>query len=131
MQNFVGIVRTGEELETGLQKLQEIKADINNVFSHASAQYNPGWNEGLDLKNLIVTAEAVTRSAAIREESRGAHTRLDYEGEREEGLKYNIVVKKSELGMIAEKIKRDDPSQKLADIAYSSLKDLEKDSIGT
>jgi succinate dehydrogenase / fumarate reductase flavoprotein subunit len=74
-------VRTGEELSVGLEKLNEIKAEIKNICVNASSQYNPGWNEALDLKNLIITAEAVTRAAILREESRGAHTRLDFEGE--------------------------------------------------
>ncbi len=77
MQNNVGIVRTGEELQSGLKKLENIKSDIKNVYAHASSQYNPGWNEALDLNNLIITSEAVTRAAILREESRGAHTRLD------------------------------------------------------
>ena len=125
MQNNVGIVRTGEELQSGLNKLDEIKSDINKVFAHASAQYNPGWNEALDLKNLIITSEAVTRAAILREESRGAHTRLDFEGERKEGLNYNTIIKKTEQGMLAEKINRELPSQKLVDIAHASLKELE------
>ena len=110
MQNNVGIVRTGDELQNGLEKLNEIKLEINNVSAHASAQYNPGWNEALDLQNLIITSEAVTRAAFLREESRGAHTRLDFEGEREEGLSYNIVIRKTDQGMMAEKIKRKDRS---------------------
>ena len=125
MQNNVGIVRTGEELQSGLNKLDKIKSDINNVYAHASAQYNPGWNEALDLNNLIITAEAVTRAAILREESRGAHTRIDFEGEQKEGLNYNVVIKKTENGMLAEKIKRETPPKELADIAYASLKELE------
>ena len=125
MQNNVGIVRTGEELQSGLNKLDKIKSDINNVFAHASAQYNPGWNEALDLKNLIIISEAVTRAAILREESRGAHTRLDFEGERNEGLSYNIIIKKTEQGMLAEKIQRKSPPKELADIAFASLKELE------
>ena len=130
MQNNVGIVRTGEELQIGLGKLESLKADIENVYAHASPQYNPGWNEALDLKNLIVTAEAVTRAAILREESRGAHTRIDFEGEREEGLSYNIVIKKTNSGMTAEKISREDPPQELVDIAHASLKKLEGEQIG-
>jgi len=103
MQNNVGIVRTGEELQIGLGKLESLKADIENVYAHASPQYNPGWNEALDLKNLIVTAESVTRAAILREESRGAHTRLDFTAERDEGLEYNIIIKKTTSGMSAEK----------------------------
>ena len=131
MQQYVGIVRSGDELQNGLIKLDNIKKAIDQVYAHASPQYNPGWNEALDLKNLIVTAEAVSRSALMREESRGAHTRLDFEGEQEEGLKYNIVIKKTDSGMTAEKIKRDDPSKELADIAYASLEDLEEEIIGS
>jgi succinate dehydrogenase / fumarate reductase flavoprotein subunit len=131
MQNNVGIVRTGEELQSGLEKLDGIKSDINNVSAHASSQYNPGWNEALDLNNLIITSEAVTRAAILREESRGAHTRLDFEGERKEGLSYNIIIKKTEQGMTAEKINRQDPPEKLEDIAYASLKELEGGKIET
>ena len=131
LQSYVSIVRTGEELALGLEKLQELKVDIVEVFAHASAQYNPGWNEALDLKNLIVTAEAVTRAALIREESRGAHTRLDFEGEHDDGLEYNIIIKKTESGMSAEKVRREDPPVELADIAYASLEELEGDNFGT
>jgi len=130
MQTFVSIVRTGEELEAGLDKLQELKADIKKVSAHASAQYNPGWNEALDLKNLIVTAEAVTRAALIRQESRGAHTRLDFAGEHEEGLEYNIVIKRTDSGMSAEKVKRENPPKELADIGFASLAELEGGEIG-
>ena len=84
----------------------------------------------IDLKNLIITSEAVTRAALLREESRGAHTRLDFEGEREEGLSYNIIIKKTEQGMQAEKIKRKSPPQELENIAHASLKELEGKKIG-
>jgi len=126
MQNNVGIVRTGEELQIGLEKLDKIKSDIKKVYAHASAQYNPGWNEALDLVNLMVTSEAVTRAALLREESRGAHTRLDFEGEHEDGLRYNIIIKKTEQGMLAEKIIRESPSRELEEIAHASLDELEK-----
>ena len=131
LQTYVSIVRTRDELELGLKELEALKTDIHGVFAHSSAQYNPGWNEALDLKNLIITAESVTRAAIVREESRGAHTRLDFEGEREEGLKYNVVIKKTRSGMSAEKIPRDDPPKELADIAFASLNKLEGNGFGT
>jgi len=126
MQQYVGIIRTDEELRNGLRKLDNLKADIKKTYAHASAQYNPGWNEALDLKNLIVIAEAVSRSALIRQESRGAHTRIDFDGERAEGLTYNVIIKKTDIGMTTEKIKRTDPPHELAEIAYASLEDLEE-----
>ena len=77
-----------------------------------------------DLKNLIITSEAVTRAALLREESRGAHTRLDFEGEREEGLGYNIIIKKTETCMQAEKVIRESPPKELEEIAHASLEEL-------
>ncbi len=43
------------------------------------------------MRSLLITSEAVARAALMREESRGAHTRLDFEGERDEWVKYNVV----------------------------------------
>ena len=40
--------------------------------------FNPGWHLALDLKSMLIIAEAVTRSALAREESRGAHSRIDF-----------------------------------------------------
>ena len=54
-----------------------------------------------------------------------------FEGERKEGLSYNIVVKKTEHGMLVEKIKREPPPKELEKIAYSSLEELESKNIET
>jgi len=40
--------------------------------------FNPGWHLCRDLKSMLTIAEAVTRSALARQESRGAHSRIDY-----------------------------------------------------
>ena len=40
--------------------------------------YNPGWHMCRDLENMLVVSEAITRSALLRKESRGAHSRLDH-----------------------------------------------------
>jgi succinate dehydrogenase / fumarate reductase flavoprotein subunit len=126
MQKYVGIIRTEEELKKALAELERIKTDAGKVKAHASAQYNPGWNEALDLPNLLITAEAVTRAAFMREESRGAHTRSDYPDENEEWLKYNIIVRKAGNGaMEAVKVKRPEPPEELRKIAYSSIEELE------
>jgi succinate dehydrogenase flavoprotein subunit len=44
------------------------------------------------LKSMLTVSEAVTRSALIREESRGAHSRIDFpELSPEWGTKNNII----------------------------------------
>jgi succinate dehydrogenase / fumarate reductase flavoprotein subunit len=40
--------------------------------------FNPGWHLCRDLKSMLTVTEAVTRSALARQESRGAHSRIDY-----------------------------------------------------
>jgi len=126
MGERVGIIRNGADLERGVEELQELEEDVATVKANASSQYNPGWNEALDLENLIITGEAVARAAHMREESRGAHTREDHEGEQDEWLKYNIVIRRADDGsMEVEKVERPDPPAELKEIAHASLEELE------
>ncbi|MGE0269240.1 MAG: fumarate reductase/succinate dehydrogenase flavoprotein subunit [Candidatus Omnitrophota bacterium] len=126
MQNKVGIVRIKDELEEGIKELQRLKEDVGKVKAHSTSQYNPGWNEAIDLNNLMITAEAVARSALLREESRGGHTRIDFENETDAGLKYNVIVRKNEKGeMEAFKENRPTPPEALAKIAHATLEELE------
>jgi succinate dehydrogenase / fumarate reductase flavoprotein subunit len=55
-------------------------------------EYNSGWHTALDLPNLLTVAEAITRSALERKESRGAHFRKDYSGKDSTLAKLNLVV---------------------------------------
>ncbi len=126
MQDNVGIIRTGEEMSAALTQLEQLDQRTQNVKAHAASQYNAGWHEALDLKPLLLVSEAVTRAALMREESRGAHTRLDFEGEREEWGSVNIVVRKGADGaMEVEKVKRSAPPEELAGIAFATIEELE------
>jgi succinate dehydrogenase / fumarate reductase flavoprotein subunit len=127
MQDKVGIIREGAELQQALGAIEELAARGQNVKAHPAAQFNAGWHEALDLHPLFVTAEAVTRAALVREESRGAHTRADFEGEREDWGKINIVIKKGADGsMVVEKRERPEPPPELAKIANAKIEDLEQ-----
>jgi succinate dehydrogenase / fumarate reductase flavoprotein subunit len=131
MGSYVGIVRTREELETGIAEIGKLAAEAEGVKAHGSSQYNPGWDEALSLTSLLTVSEAVARAALAREESRGAHTRLDFEGEREEWLAYNIVIRKGRDGrMEVEKVRRPEPPAALAEIAYADIDDLEAGRVG-
>ena len=116
------------ELASDVLKILErdLKERTKNVKAHATSQYNPGWNTCLDLRNMLISAEATAMSALTRQESRGAHTRLDFEGEREEGLAYNCVVRRAADGsMELRKEPRPEPPAELAKIANASIEDLE------
>jgi len=128
MDRYVNIVRDKAELETALTELEKLKADVAQVKAPGASQYNPGWHEAIALRSLLITAEAVTRAGLMREESRGAHTRVDFPGEREEWGQYNVVVRRASDGrMDVRKEKRPDPPKELAAVAYATLADLEGD----
>ena len=125
MDRYVNIVREKAELETAIGEIDTITRDIDQVKAPGAAQYNPGWHEAIALRSLVITAEAVTRAGLMREESRGAHTRVDFPDESPEWVQYNVVVQRGAEGMQVRKERRPDPPKELAAIAYATLADLE------
>jgi succinate dehydrogenase / fumarate reductase flavoprotein subunit len=92
MQNLVGIMRIEEDLKKALEKLQELRKKLRSVRVTGSRLYNPGWHLAYDLNSLLNTSEAIARSALMRQESRGAHTRLDHPKTDPEWGKVNHVI---------------------------------------
>src|SRR5689334_17823015 len=127
----VGIVRTKDELATAVAQLDELAKEVDTMKAPGASQYNPGWHEALSMKSLVVTSEAVTRAALMREESRGAHTRLDHPGESPEWVKYNVIIKRGPDGkMVVEKRLRPDGPPALVAIANAKIEDLESGKVG-
>src|SRR5438309_286886 len=94
MQELVGIIRRRDELEEALVRLERLRARAVRARVTGSRVYNPGWHLALDLDNLIGVSEAVTRSALVREESRGGHTREDFPKTDPEWGTKNVVIRK-------------------------------------
>ena len=99
MESHAGIVRTGEELEKGIRKLEELEKRLPKMHAKGERKYNPGWHLCLDLHNMIITSLALSRAALERTESRGAHTRLDYPDYDDELGKVNMIVRPGPGGM--------------------------------
>ena len=78
MQDLAGIFRDERDLSQALLDIQEMKERAGQLSISGSRMFNPGWHLCRDLKSMLTIAEAVTRSALARQESRGAHSRLDY-----------------------------------------------------
>jgi succinate dehydrogenase / fumarate reductase flavoprotein subunit len=92
MQNLVGIFRVREDMEKALVELAKLKERAAHTSIEGSRMFNPGWHMAIELKSMLTVSEAVTRSALIREESRGAHSRIDFpELSPEWGTKNNIT----------------------------------------
>jgi len=96
MQSLVGIYRTREDLARALGELEKFKARAEQLSVEGSRMFNPGWHLAQDLKSMLTVSEAVTRSALAREESRGAHSRIDHPAlDATWGTKNNVIVRES------------------------------------
>jgi succinate dehydrogenase / fumarate reductase, flavoprotein subunit len=103
MQNLVGIFRNEGDLQRALSEIETLKERAARVRVEGSRLFNPGWHLTRDLRSMLTVAEAVTRSALARRESRGAHSRIDYPGLDDAwGKKHNVVVKKAGMMTLAE-----------------------------
>jgi succinate dehydrogenase / fumarate reductase flavoprotein subunit len=78
MNDLVGIIRTEEEIEEALTKLEELKERAKNLVVEGHRQFNPGWHLALDLRSMLLVSECIARAAITRTESRGGHTREDH-----------------------------------------------------
>jgi succinate dehydrogenase / fumarate reductase flavoprotein subunit len=94
MQGLVGIIRTEAELQQAAGMLDGLEERLDHVTVEGNRQFNPGWHLALDLRSMITISKAVTRSALLRQESRGGHTREDYPKSDPEWGKKNVVTRK-------------------------------------
>ena len=94
MQALVGIIRTESDLTLAIAKLDQLNERLDRVTVEGNRQFNPGWHLALDLRSMFTISKAVARSALLRRESRGGHTRDDYPKTDPEWGKKNVVTRK-------------------------------------
>jgi succinate dehydrogenase / fumarate reductase flavoprotein subunit len=98
MQDMVGIVRVESEMREALSRLAALGARAAGVGIGGNREYNSGWHTALDLPNLLLVSEAITRAGLERKESRGAHFREDYPAKSDEFSRFNLVIQKGPDG---------------------------------
>jgi succinate dehydrogenase flavoprotein subunit len=113
MQSLVGIFRTRSDVEQALTELEKLNQRWKLVSVEGSRMFNPGWHLALDLHSMLKISEAVAKCALVREESRGAHSRIDFpETSAEWGTKNNIISQDSSGGMnLRQDLKSDLPEE--------------------
>ncbi|HKQ18727.1 MAG TPA: fumarate reductase/succinate dehydrogenase flavoprotein subunit [Candidatus Eisenbacteria bacterium] len=98
MQDLVGIVRREEEMNRALETIGALNRRAARVAVQGNREFNPGWHTALDLKNMLLVSEAITRAAILRKESRGAHFREDFPNKDEAAGRINLVVRRGSDG---------------------------------
>ena len=98
MQDLVGIVRTESEMKQALVVIEKLKDRARKANVGGSRNYNPGWHTAIDLHNLLIVSEAITKSAIERKESRGGHFREDFPEKGDAWSHVNMVLRKGSDG---------------------------------
>lgn len=79
MNEKAWIYRRGDQLETGLKEIRQLKQRFKNIkVEDKSRPFNTGMLNALQLDFMLDLAEVTMVCALPRAESRGAHSRTDY-----------------------------------------------------
>jgi fumarate reductase (CoM/CoB) subunit A len=90
MFDRVGILRDGKGLKTALDDLKRIRADLlPKVFARDMRQLK----EAVELSNMVLVSEMVTKAALFREESRGDHYRKDFPQKDDKKWLKHVVIR--------------------------------------
>jgi succinate dehydrogenase / fumarate reductase flavoprotein subunit len=100
------LVRDKRGLEEALRTIQEMKANNlpNACVPSSSRIFNKGLVEALEAINMLNLSEMIVKAALMREESRGAHFRIDFPKKDNEHWLKNMVIKKKNGEILFEKI---------------------------
>jgi fumarate reductase flavoprotein subunit len=99
MWDNVGVVRTGQNLETAMAQLDDLGDELANTGVGGDRVFNLSWHDWLNLSSLVETSRVITAAARSRENSRGAHYREDFTAAGDLDSSYFTVASRSHSGL--------------------------------
>jgi succinate dehydrogenase / fumarate reductase flavoprotein subunit len=102
MQTGAMIARTKESLENTLNVVLELQKRAQEIRVKGTPAFNPGWHAARDTLYMLQSSEVIVRCALKREESRGAHWRIDFPNESEYWGKHNNIARLENGNIIIE-----------------------------
>lgn len=110
MWRNVGMVRTKNSLEEMLDFIEEQYRLMEEIKAKTPIEIT----EALELFNMLKVGKLMSLTALTRNESRGAHYRLDYPNRDDEKWLKNVIICRDERG---------EPKTKISDIITTKIKD--------
>ncbi len=79
MWEDVGIIRDAASIKRAEEGLDSIEAELDETgVDGTTLAYNLTWHDWLNIKNLLLVSRTIVAAANVREDSRGAHFRVDF-----------------------------------------------------
>ncbi len=99
MDESMGVHRSGPGMQRGLQQIRELTARFEQVtVTDKNRVYNINLANVLELENLLTLAEVATLGGLAREESRGAHARIDFTSRDDETWLRHTLARRADTG---------------------------------
>lgn len=96
MYRQVGLVREAKGIRSALETIQSMRTEeLPKMCVQSTASFDVEWMEAIEFDFMLELAEISARAALMREESRGAHYRLDYrQSDNARWLRNTVAVRK-------------------------------------
>ncbi len=97
MTGYCGVFREESELKEAVERIEELQEKYRDEvqLEDKGRQFNTELRSALELENILEYSEMIARAALAREESRGAHYRVDFpETDDENWLRHSFARKK-------------------------------------
>ena len=104
MWKYCGVVKDKVSLESGLNKIHELKHRAKEIDVHINYNNCADLILSFDLEASFISAEATIISAIQRKESRGAHQRSDYpQSNSSENCNYRVKLNSDSMKLDIER----------------------------